>query len=521
MALFAAALFIVHPLQIQSVTYIVQRMNSLAAMFYLLALLLYIRARVAGRNSERIVFFTGTAAAWILALGCKEIAATLPAAILLLEWFFFQDADWRFFRRHLLVLSCLLLLMLAAAWYFLGADPFTRIMRDYNFRDFTLMERLLTESRVIVLYISLLLLPLPSRLNLLHHINLSHSLLAPPTTLLSLLLLLGLVVLAVVSARRYRLLSFCILWFMLHLIIESSFIGLELIFEHRLYLPMVGFSIAASYLMFRLLAATRPRVLAVCSIIAVTALCAGTITRNRTWASAETLWNDVIRKNPESYRAYYNLANDYADRGMYQQAVSDYQKSISIKPDYAKSHNNFGIALTKLGRVQQAIAQFDLATQLDPENYRSNYNMAIAQNAAGNPERAINEYREALSKNPDYAQAQFNLGNLFDRIGNREQAEYYYREAIQSDPNHVMANNNLAILLARQGKYEEAITRVKKVIELQPEFYGGYINLGNLYISMDKLSQACPQFKKALQIRPDTDQIPDKIRQACRLFGEE
>jgi len=516
MAMFAAAIFVVHPLQIQSVTYIVQRMNSLCTLFYLSAMLCYLQARTTHRFGRRVILFAATAVSWVLALGCKEIAATLPAAILLLEWYFLQDADWGFFRKRLVPVSVLVILMAGIAWYFLGADPLARIMNDYQSREFSLGERLFTESRVIVFYLSLLLLPLPSRLNLLHQFSLSHSLLSPPTTLLCLLLLLGLIIFAVLSVRRQRLLSFCIIWFFLQLTIESSFIGLEIIFEHRLYLPMVGVSIAAAYILFRLVQG-KQGIIAICAVLVVIALSAGTVVRNMTWSSAERLWTDVIRKNPDSYRAYYNLANEYTDRGMYQQAVAAYQQSISIKPDYARSHNNLGIALTKQGKLDQAIAEYELARQLDPDNYRSSYNMALAQSASGNAERAITEYRVALAKNPDYAQAQYNLGNLFDQTGNREQAEYYYREALHSNPNHAMANNNLAILLARAGKYQEALAIVKKVIELQPEFYGGYINLGNLYVSMHKLEQACPEYKKALQLAPDTDQIPEKIKKACNF----
>lgn len=516
LALFAAALFVVHPIQVQSVTYTVQRMNSMATMFYLLAVLAYIRARLTAAGGRRIAFAAATLILWLLALGCKEIAATLPAALLLIEWYFFQDAKRGFFREHAPALTVLVLLMAVVAWFFLGAHPLARIMGDYQTRDFTLGQRLLTESRVLIYYLSLLLLPLPSRLNLLHGFTISHSLLTPISTLFSILALAGLLVFALLTARRYRLVSFCILWFFLQSLIESSFIGLELVFEHRLYLPMVACSITAAYLLYCLLA-SRPRILATGAVVLVAALCSGTVVRNEAWASARSLWSDVISKNPASYRAFYNLANDEARRGLEQQAIANYRHSISLRPDFAEAHDNLGIALRRQGDLDQALAQFRRAAQLDPTDYRTHYNMAIAHNAAGDTAQAITEYRAALGQNPDYAQAQYNLGNLFDRTGNKQQAEYYYRAAIRSDPKYALAYNNLGILLAGEGKLKQALVLVKKTVALKPGFAGGYINLGNIYIKMNNLDAACPQYKKALQIKPDTDRIAKQIKQACHF----
>src|SRR5665648_1163496 len=114
-------------------------------------------------------------------------------------------------------------------------------------------ERVLTEFRVVIFYVTLLIFPYPSRLNLLHDITTSHSLLDPVTTLLSLLVIAGLIGYAVYCARRWRVVSFCILWFFVNLVVESSIIGLEVIFEHRLYLPLFGFALLVSWLFFRFL----------------------------------------------------------------------------------------------------------------------------------------------------------------------------------------------------------------------------------------------------------------------------
>jgi hypothetical protein len=167
---FAAALFwAVHPLQIQSVTYIIQRMNSLSAMFYILSLYLYAKGRLSGPGVRKWLLFTGALLAGILALGSKETAATLPFFIFLYEWYFFQDFDLSWFIKQVIPAAVLVLFFTVLVFLYLGSDPFSTILATYNLRDFTITQRVLTEFRVVVFYIGLLFFPHPGRLNLDHY----------------------------------------------------------------------------------------------------------------------------------------------------------------------------------------------------------------------------------------------------------------------------------------------------------------------------------------------------------------
>jgi hypothetical protein len=235
---FAAALvWAVHPLQTQSISYIIQRMNSLAALFYILSIYLYARARLARNTEKKWLLFIGAISAGILALGSKETAATLPFFIFLYEWFFFRDLKLSWLKRQVIPALIMLAGITFLVLLYLGRNPLEYITATYGSREFTLSQRLLTEFRIVVFYISLLLFPHPSRLNLDHHVILSTGIFSPVSTLISAVILLLLFIAALVSARKYRLLSFCLLWYLGNLVIESSFIGLELIFEHRNYLP--------------------------------------------------------------------------------------------------------------------------------------------------------------------------------------------------------------------------------------------------------------------------------------------
>jgi tetratricopeptide (TPR) repeat protein len=516
MSLFAAAIFVSHPIQTQSVTYIVQRMNSLATMFYLTSLIFYLMGRLSARVIKRFVLYVVCLASFGLALACKEISATLPAAILLLEWFLFQDANIKNFKNNSLLIAVMITAIGIAALYFLGGDPLERILSDYRIRDFTIGERLLTECRVIVFYITLLFLPLPSRLNLLHNFEISHSLLLPISTIFAILLLGLIIIYSITIASRHRLLLFCTLWFFLHLLIESSFIGLEIIFEHRLYLPMVGFSLAVSYSLFYLFK-TQFELRNYFMLVLIILLSVGTYQRNLSWASSNELWSDVIEKNPDSYRGYYSLANDYLEKGLLDEAITHYQKAIEIKPNYAKAYNNMGIALKTRGNLGSAIQHYSLALFFNSEDSKTNYNLAIAYDELGDTQRAIIEYKNAISKNPGYAQAHYSLGNVYDRLRETIEAKFHLQEAIRILPTHTLANNNLGIILAGQGLYEDAIFRFENAVRLQPDFQGAYVNLGNAYLSINNVEKACQYFKISIDINIESSGVSDSVKQDCDL----
>jgi len=223
-----AMIWLVHPLHVQSVTYIIQRMNSLAAMFYILSMLLYVRGRLARGKGKQSVLFLSSLCAGILALGSKENAATLPLFILLYEWFFLQDLSFTWLRKRFLPILGVGVFLVCVVMLFLGQHPLDAILNSYGIRDFNMEQRVLTEFRVVLFYMGLLLFPHPARLNIDHDFSLSLSLLNPPSTLLSLGVLLGLFGLAIILARRERIIAFSIFWFLGNLLLNLLLSGLRL-----------------------------------------------------------------------------------------------------------------------------------------------------------------------------------------------------------------------------------------------------------------------------------------------------
>lgn len=431
-ALIAAAIFIAHPVQTQAVTYIVQRMTSMATMFYLLSLLLYLLGRLRKDHTARILYWLAALASWLLALGSKEIAATLPLAIVAVEYFFFRDPEKAWPGIHLGIALFAVIASAGVVLLYLGTEPAVAIAAPYAGRDLTPGERMLTELRVVAFYLSLLAVPYPGRLNLEHGFTVSHSLIDPISTLAAALILLALIFAGLRLARRHPILSFCILWFLLTLSIESSFIGLELAFEHRLYLPMFGFALAVACMLSMVTQRHRSLATAIAGVLVI-ALAAGTIVRNTIWQDPAALWADAAAKNPLSYRARNNLGRVFVARGKTEQAAQQFGEAIRLKPDYAEAYNNLGTLHAQAGRFDQALAHFAKAIELSPRYAQAYNNLGVALLSQGLATDAARQLEQAVRLEPRYAKAHANLSAALARIGQDEAACSHLLTAIELD----------------------------------------------------------------------------------------
>jgi tetratricopeptide (TPR) repeat protein len=498
MAFFTGLFFVAHPLQTEAVTYIAQRMTSMAAMFYLLSFLLYIVGRLSQATWRRWTLWGGCLVSWIAAVWSKEIAATLPFVISLYEWYFFQDLNKQWFKRNLKYSVGFLVILGLLVFLYLGGDPIEKISGSYEYRDFTMWERVLTQFRVVVFYISLLFYPHPSRLNLFHAITTSRSLFEPISTLFSLLIIFGVIGLAIYRVREHRLISFCILWFFVNLIIESSVYGLEMIFEHRLYLPMFGFSLVVVYLLFQLLSIKRLAL--VINILVILSLGTATYMRNRVWKDEITFWSDVISKNPQSYRAHNNLGAAQAIQGKSAEAVKHFVEALRINPDNAEAHNNLGIALVRAGRIEESIYHFQEALRIMPRFSGARDNLKKVLEAKKKFDKAFAEIQEELGRNPNNALLYCALGDLYRKIGALDDATAQYQRALSIQPDLARALNSLAMTCSMKGQYEKAISLFMDMIGLWPEKPDTYYNIACLYARQDRIEESIDWLQKAIKM---------------------
>ena len=480
-ALMSAVLWAVNPIQTQAVTYIVQRMTLLATFFYVLSMLCYIQARLSKAGSGRWFYFFGCALSFVLAIGSKEIAATLPIALILVETVFFQDLSDPGVRKKMLIVFAAGAagIVLLGSILFLRGNPLS-VLNGYRTVDFSPLQRLMTQARVLVLYITQVFYPTPQRLSIEHDVDISTSLMTPWTTLPALLIVCGIVLLGLILLRRRPLLGFAITFFFLNHAIESTVIPLELVFEHRNYLPTlfvftpvaIGFKWVFDYYQ------SKNRLLyfivAGFFCLLIFWLGTGTYLRNYAWQTERTLWTDAAGKAPGMSRPLSSLAwAVYEKNGRYGQALLFYQKALQLKMHRkyrrASLYNNIANIYFLLGDYRSAEEHWQRAIKLNPKSPNYPYHLAVMLHRQGQRDRAL---------------------VLLDRVLARRPAEFNYL-------------NLRGIILLHQGERHQALVNFKKCIRLFPERPLGYIHAGAALAALAAPLQAEFLFKYARKLAPD------------------
>ena len=490
-ALFSALLFVSHPLQTQAVTYVIQRFTALATFFYLFSLVMYIKGRLAivkqddtGARSfsgPPLLFYMVALISAVCAMKTKEIAFTLPLVIFLYEFIFFKPPA----KKMLLFLLPVLLTLLIIPLSLLQSDePLGEILSDISEKTKvkTQMSRwgyLMTEMRVIVTYIRLIFLPINQNLD--YDYPIYHSLFTPPVFLsfLVLLSLLGLGVYFLLRGMRntlpspaahYRLIGFSIFWFFMTLSVESSIIPIvDVIFEHRLYLPLAG--VLAGITTGALLAAKRLKIekIVILTFTMTTIVLSGlTYSRNTLWDNKISLWQDVVEKSPDKERPHNNLGEAYASQGQLDKAIAEFQAALRLKPDYAEAHNNLGNTYVFQGQLDNATAEFQTALRLKPDYADAHNNLGIAYASKGQLDRSIAECQTALRLKPDYAEARNSLGIAYGSQGQLDKAIAEFQTALMLKPDYAEAHNNLGFAYASQGQLDMAIAEYQAALRLNP-----------------------------------------------------
>ncbi len=405
-ALLAAGIFLLHPLQTQAVTYVIQRAESMAGMFYLGALLFYVRARLASTRHASTGYYAIMLLCAVAAAFSKETAVTLPVTIVMYEIFFFKTRIKQLLRSKFILLALVPTLIIVV--YKLGPLLGKNFYYDYDPNmHLSRKQYFLTQLSVLVTYLRLFLWPANQNLDWDYPIVSSFF---NVRTLTSLFLLLSLIILAIVVYRKYRILSFGIICFFLTLAPTSSIIPIkDVIYEHRMYLP-VGFLAmglvevinVGFYNMKRVSPQVGEIAILVVSLITLPLLAGVTHARNEVWRSEVSLWRDVVQKSPNKARA----------------------------------HNNYGMALYMVwGQMSEdAKKEFEIASRLSPNWEIPYYNLALAANQEGDYQRAIALYRKAIELKPNYKEALYHLGKTYIEVDRWEDARPYLERLIMHSP---------------------------------------------------------------------------------------
>jgi Tfp pilus assembly protein PilF len=447
-----ASLWACSPLQTMAVTYLIQRMASLSALFFLLSFLGYLNFRDPGRKSQHHLWLAGCILGAALALASKENALVLPLIILLFEGILLHKEG---FLRTLLYR----LVPLAAVGILLGAIAAIQyrighvLVAWYQKYEFNMWERLLSEGRVMVHYLTLLLCPLPSRLALVHEVPKSTSLFSPLTTLLSWLIIFGLLGIAYGVRKKLPVVSFWIFWFFAAQVIESTILPLELMFEYRIYLPSVGLMGLVVYPLIQwpdYWLSQKRRKWSWCLIL----LLAGassllTLVRNRAWVDEITLWEDNVAKYPNAAIARNNLGSAYFEAGNYQLAELHLREAARLDPRTTLTKLNLAHLCLAQGRLNEAGLWND---SIDSEfnNAGTLYSRGLIYSRLRDWPKARLFFLRALQKGKFAPESFYNLATACRLSGRPAEARHWFQRFVEAwkgnprDPHLLEARQFLA-----------------------------------------------------------------------------
>jgi tetratricopeptide (TPR) repeat protein len=546
-ALLAAAFFVVHPVQTESVTYISSRSELLSTAFYGFAFLCFLK-----RDPRKIGFFWSliVAALFLLGLFAKETVISLPAVLLAYDFLFFSDGSFRGILYRWRFYITFVIGGIAAA-YFLVTALLQHAIGTAN-SHVTGWQYFLTELRVIVIYLRLLVLPVG--LNLDHDFRLSNSLLEFPVAA-SILAVIGFFVFAWHLRRRQPVISFSILWFFITLAPTSSFISIpDVISEHRLYLPLMGISLAFPLLVGYVAALLKPKIrlsVAAASTTLLFVLLIGTVRRNEVWRSEISLWDDVIAKSPHKARPYNNLGRAYFNRGQFDRALAVAQRGVQNVEDvmdrlafqqfmgntYIQMHryeeaaalfretvkvedkhlastayNNIGVAYvymagTRSGAEKQealnkAAEAFRKSSDIDESMFLAFDSYIDVLYESGGKDDLENKLRSKLEEKKDY-RTYYGLGKIAFLSGDYARAAQYFEESLQLNAFQKLIFFNEAFALDKVRRRDEAKAKYLEAIRLDPLFLPARQNLALLYLESSDFPNAIDSFENVLRLDPN------------------
>ena len=489
LALAIAILWTVHPLQTESVTYIIQRAESIMGLFYLLTLYCFIR----GVESSRAGLWYGLSiTACALGMASKEVMVSAPLMVLLYDRAFLSNSfreTWQ--RRWPLYLA------LASTWILLGYLLIVTVGNAWTNAErvgLTWWQYLATEPGVILDYLRLSVWPFALRLDHRWPIAKTWISILPPTVVV--LALLGATVWAwkrnPAPLRAGPVWGFVGAWFFLILAPSSSFVPLlDALYEHRMYLSLAA---VVSLVVLGLYSLMGRQSFTVFLVVAIG-------------------WGFLTWRRNQDYcrNTHYNFGLAFQRAGRVQEAIGHYELALRIKPDDAEAHYNLGTALEEAGRAPEAISQWEQTLRIRPDYAEAHNNLGSASLRLGRVPEAIEHYEQALRTDPDLAEAHYNLGLALRLAGRVQEAIGHYQEALRIKPDYAEAHNNLGNALLGLGRVPEAIEQYEQARRIKPDFAEAHYNLGVALEQMGRPQDAIGHYEQALRIKPDYAQAQDRL----------
>jgi tetratricopeptide (TPR) repeat protein len=464
LAFATALLWAVHPLQTESVTYVIQRAESLMTLFYVLTLYCFRRSTSSIRPAAWL--FAGTLAC-LLGMGTKEIMVSAPLLALCYDRAFISGSfarAWQAHRRWYAALAATYLL-LASLVIHAGNRGGTAGLN----LDITWWKYALTELVAVTHYLSLAFWPHP----LVFDYG-TEWVTAPAQLIPAAALIFGLLIATAVAGWKNSPLAFPALLFFAVLAPTSSVLpgNRQTSAEHRMYLPLASVTVLTVVGLHRLLVSAKAKSSSPALLLGASAVVFGALTfqRNETYRSEQILYQDTVAKKPLNYFARYNLAKNLADSGQPAAALPHYEAALQLQPAIAYLHYNYANALSDLARWNDAIRSYQSALRLDPNYVKAHYNLGNALVQSGRKADALASFEKVLQLQPDHVEALDNLGSVLFDLGRLSEARQRYEAALRLNPRLPEAHVNLGNVLWLQGDTPAAVLHFNEALRLDPSF---------------------------------------------------
>jgi protein O-mannosyl-transferase len=541
-----ALLFGLHPLRVESVTWIAERKDVLSTLFWMLALWAYVRyaecpssvaalrrvdrmrsaergvkepgsgltLRASGPHSPSSIFYILSLGFFALGLLSKPMVVTLPFALLLLDYWPLDrirnaDSDLTQHATRSTGQSRVLLpLLVEKLPFFLAAAVFSAVTFVVQKQGGAVVSTLPVTDRLAnalvsyCRYLGKVFWPVDLAV---FYPGVAHWPVATVAAAGVLLAALSVAAMALRRAHPYALVGW--LWFLGTLVpvIGLVQVGLQSMADRYSYVPSMGILLALVWGAHELTCGWRyQRAVAFAVTTAAALLCAGlTWQQIGHWKDTESLFRHALLVTKGNYGAHHGLGMALDRQGRVDEAMWEYRAALQAKGDYVLAFNNLGSDLAKQGHLDEAMNQFRAALRIAP-GYADPYNnLGTILEKQGRFDEALALFQEALRLKSDFADAHYNLGVALGRKGRTEEAARQFQRVLELKPNYAEAHNNLGVMLERKGQLEQATQHYLAAAQLKPDYASARYNLGVAWVRQGRLAEAIHQFQEALRLKPD------------------
>lgn len=528
---FSALFFLVHPIQTQAVTYVSQRYNLFAALFFLASVLLFIRAYQSflkrDRISRSLVYFGASIFSSVYAFLSKENTYTLPFIILLLTVMLNRTSGSKIPLRKSVcaVLPYFLLVSAFIGIFFLKPgskiSTVTFARQSHAQNESVGISRpiyYLTQFNAYRTYFTLLVFPFHQNAD--YDTPQIRSLCNIPT-LFSLLVILTILLIPLMRIKKDKIPVLAVLFFFITMSVESWIAVLpDAVFEYRLYLPSVGIFLLIAWYLFQagvylgkriypMADSTRIYMILCCIISSVFIML--TVKRNPVWRDEYSLWTDTVKKSPGKARVHYNYAVALYGKGNTEEALKEFAQAIRINPLYAEAYLNMGTQFEHQGEYSTAADYYRKALTLNPGNPSVRKSIADLSDKQGQTDEALHQYDEILNLHPKDIYILNKAGVYYFRHGEPRKSVQAFRQALDIESGNQEAAINLTSVFLEEKNYDQALATIFSWKENGGEQFLAEYYLGLIEEKRGNAIDAVRYYRNSLLLFPDFTSAKEKI----------